>query len=166
MSIFDELNEQYGRFEAALNAQHQILVKILGDFTSGYEKYLGLTSRHWHHDDGKMGDRYVRLGTGSPDNFKELPWFQFGSSAGTVAFSFAVTLETREGKISTARCTYVFEGKLTSDSDKCSFDFDGLPAPFVLSDDEAKRGEFEAIYAALTNVLRQKFDPSSILNTP
>lgn len=160
MSIFDELNEQYAQFDAALTLQHQLLTKSVGDLAVGYEKYLGITVKNWFNADGTIGGRYIRLGTGSPERFEEKSWFQLTSSDGVVDFSIAITLESEDSAY--PRFVFVFEGQAKFVNEGYEFSFKGIPYTILVGAAEVKSQDLSPVYDALTMALRSKLDLSSI----
>ena len=160
MSIFDDLNERYARFEAAQTLQHNLLTKAVGSLPGGFGKYIGLTEPFFYDDDGKNGKRYIRLGVGAPESFEEKAWLSLGSRAGVVSFSLAVTVDSRLPLQS--RMTYVFEGTVRFCPGGYDFAFKGLPSPIIVSPEKVIAGELDAVYAALVESLFKSFDPSLI----
>lgn len=160
MSIFDDLNEQYVQYDAALTLQHQQLVRAVGDMAVGYERFLGITKTHWFNDDGTKGERYVRLGVGDPDRFQEKGWFQLSSVGGSVDFSIAITLESPESVY--PRFTFVFEGNACFVDEGYEFTFEGIPYPIVVSPLKVKNLDFNSVHDALTLALKSEIDPSKV----
>lgn len=160
MSIFDDLNERYARFEAAQTLQHNLLIKAVGALPGGFGKHIGLTVLHWHDEDGKAGARYIRLGVGAPESFEEKPWVSLTSMNGVVSFSLAVTVDSNLPL--RPRMTYVFEGTVRFCPDGYDFAFKGLPSPIIVSPEKVIAGELSAVYDALVESLYKSFDPSLI----
>lgn len=161
MSIIDELNEQYEIYDAALTLQHNLLIKSLGALSGGFASYLGLLKAHWHHADGKRGDRYVRLGTGAPKSFEEKVWPQLTSVDGIVEFSLAVTLESENATFK--RYTFVFEGEAKFVAEGYEYRFKGIDYPVILSAEEVESEDFRELYKVLIDQLKSNFDPDSVL---
>ncbi|MBA2927069.1 hypothetical protein G9Q86_00685 [Pseudomonas sp. CCUG 57209] len=161
MSIIEELNEQYERYDAALTLQHNLLTKSLGGLSVGLGSYLGLTKAHWNDKEGKRGDRYVRLGVGAPNVFEEKMWPQLPSTGGVVEFSLAVTLECETATYQ--RYTFVFEGRLQFSSGGYEYRFQGIDSPIVISAAEVEADDFTSVYRALVDKLKKAFDPASIV---
>lgn len=161
MSIFEELNEQYERYDAALTLQHNLLAKSVGALSAGFGGFLGLTKAHWHDEEGKRGERYIRLGVGAPKAFEEKIWPQFTSIGGVVDFSLAVTLESDSATY--RRYTYVFEGKAQFNSDGYEYRFKGIDYPVVLTATQVEAEDFSDVYRVLVDKLKGEFDPDSIL---
>lgn len=161
MSVFDELNAQYAKFDAALQLQCHLLVKSIGELAIGFEKYLGLPHTYWFKEDGKRGERYVRLGTGTPKTFKEQAWPTYTALDGVVSFSLALTLTDLEP--GTPRFHFVFEGTVQFGQDGYEYRFNGLDSPVVLSATEVESGDFKKVYDELVFLVKSKLNPESIL---
>jgi hypothetical protein len=161
MSIIDELNEQYLRYDAAMTLQHNLLAKSLGALSAGFASYLGLEKAYWHHEDGKKGDRYVRLGVGAPEAFEEKIWPQFNSLGGIIHFPLAVTLEAEDATYK--RYNFVFEGSAQFVPEGYQYQFKGVDQPVVLPAHEVEEEDFRELYKVLIEQLKRKIDPDSIL---
>ncbi|NIF15647.1 hypothetical protein [Pantoea sp. Cy-639] len=161
MSVFDELNAQYAKFDAAINLQCHLLVKSIGELAIGFEKYLELPHIHWFQEGGKRGDRYVRLGTGTPKTFKEQAWPTYTALDGVVSFSLALTLTDSES--GSPRFHFVFEGTVQFGQDGYEYRFNGLEAPVILSAVEVESGDFKKVCDELVFLLKSRINPESIL---
>ena len=159
MSIYAELQDRYENREAALNNQVLLLTKAASQLASHFAGYLGLLAPRWNHADGKVGDRYVRLGEGRAASFEEKNWSELSAIDGVVSFSIALTVVSDDCQ---SRVTYVFP---------MSIEFIQTGYLVKLLDSEAamltpaevEAGLFGEIYSMLVDRLRSLLDPSKVL---
>lgn len=158
MSLYSDLQKRYETRETAIQTQLHLLSKSAGDLASGFGKYLGLPADRWNHPDGKVGDRYVRLGEGSAAAFKDKHWPELSSLNGKVDFSIALTLVSEDRN---NRTTYVFDMSVQFCDGGYQFDVNGKGV--TLSVDAVKSGSFEPVYNQIVEMLIARLDQSKIL---
>ncbi|QRK85088.1 hypothetical protein JN757_04730 [Pseudomonas granadensis] len=158
MSLYVDLQKRYETRETAIQAQLHLLSKAAGDLASGFGKYLGLPGDRWNHPDGKAGDRYVRLGEGAANAFKEKRWHELSSLNGKVEFSLALTIvsEDRDN-----RTSYVFDLSVQFCDEGYLFDINGKGV--TLEVDAVKSASFEPVYNQIVETLIARLDHSKIL---
>ncbi|OLS61873.1 hypothetical protein [Pseudomonas putida] len=158
MSIYADLQKRYESHETALHTQLHLLSKAAGDLAAGFGKYLGLPGERWNHPDGKVGERYVRLGEGSVDSFQEKRWIELSSSKGKVDFSIAITLVSEDRD---SRTTYIFSMGVQFCEDGYLFEVQGHGVSLAI--EAVKAGVFDPVYMLIVDRLVARLDPSSIL---
>lgn len=158
MSLYEDLQKRYVIREDAIQTQLHLLSKSAGDLASGFGKYLGLQEARWNHPDGKVGDRYVRLGEGSAAAFKEKHWPELSSVNGKVNFSISLTLVSEDRG---SRTAYIFD--LSVQFCDVGYLFDVNSKGVTLSVEDVKAGSFEPVYNQIVEILIGRLDPSKIL---
>lgn len=160
MTLFEQLRERYTDYDAALTEQITLLTRAAGNLTAGLGGYLGLPTPRWHNEDGKPGDKYVRLGTGSVDDFKETQWQMLSGLNGVVSFLVALTVDSPAAY--RERFTFVFEFDLKFCEDGYLFQIKHVGDVVVGASDVAG-GRFEPVYNVMLEKLHDSLDPSKIL---
>ncbi|WP_433785466.1 hypothetical protein [Pseudomonas frederiksbergensis] len=158
MTLFEQLRERYTDFDAAWAEQMTLLISAAENMTSGLGGYLGLPTPCWHHEDGKAGDKYIRLGKGSGEDFEETQ--NLTGSQGVVSFSLALVVDSPSAH--RERFTFVFEYDLKFCETGYLFQIK-LIGDVVVSAANARAGRFEQVYNAMLEALHQTLDPSRIL---
>ncbi len=161
MSVFKELSARRGEYQAARIAQLDRLSAQALRFVRALERYLGMPSPHWVNPTDGVASRYVRLGQGSPERFKEVGRHELSSLDGTVDFSVAVTVES--GPDNYPKTHHVFQLEVAALEGGYKFssrDFDGV---FLVSAAEDADHVYEGICTAVVNELKKAYDVSRVL---
>ena len=159
MSSYEAIQTSYEEQEARMALQLNLLAKAAGNMASHFRHYLGLQTAKWHHPDGKAGDEYIRLGTGSAESFEEKPWMMLKSRGGVVPFSLAVTIVSEDR---TRRVTYVFEMTVKFTIDGYLFTL-GEGGEELVSVDYVKANNFDPIHKLISSQLMSFLDPAKII---
>ena len=159
MSLYEAIQTSYEEREARMALQLNLLAKAAGNMASHFRHYLGLQTARWHHPDGKAGDDYIRLGTGSPNSFEEKPWMTLSSRNGVVPFSLAVTIVSEDRMF---RATYVFEMTVHFILDGYLFTL-GENDEELVSVDYVKADNFDPVHKMISARLMSLLDPAKIM---
>ena len=159
MSLYEAMQSSYEEREARMALQLNLLAKAAGSMASHFRHYLGLQTARWQHPDGKAGDDYIRLGTGSAKSFEEKPWMMLSSRSGVVPFSLAVTIVSEDRMF---RATYVFEMTVQFIIDGYLFTLD-TGGEELVSVDYVKAENFDPIHKMISAQLINLLDPAKII---
>ena len=159
MSLYEAMQSSYEEREARMALQLNLLAKAAGSMASHFRHYLGLQTARWHHPDGKAGDDYIRLGTGSAKSFEEKPWMMLSSRNGVVPLSLAVTIVSEDRMF---RATYVFEMTVQFIIDGYLFTLD-TGGEELVSVDYVKAENFDPIHKMISAQLINLLDPAKII---
>lgn len=159
MSLYEAIQTSYEEREARMALQLSLLAQAAGNMASHFRHYLGLQTARWHHPDGKAGDDYIRLGTGSAKSFEEKSWMTLSSRNGVVPFSLAVTIVSEDRMF---RTNYVFEMTVSFIIDGYLFTLEEGEEELV-SVEYVKANNFDPVHKMLSARLMNVLDPSKIM---
>jgi hypothetical protein len=160
MTRYEQLQKRFLDQDAAQTAQLNLLAKSAQAIVSGFGKFLDIPSEIWFKPDGKAGDRYIMLGTGNGESFKEQRWTSLSSKAGVVEFTIAITVR---GEEEIPRCTVTYP--MTAKFCEAGYEFtvQSASSPIVVDAQHVKDGKLEAVYEVLLERLNDFFDPGKVL---
>ncbi|WP_038609009.1 hypothetical protein [Pseudomonas alkylphenolica] len=156
MSVFKELSHRRAEYNAARMEQLDRLSAQAQRFVGALQRYLGLDSPHWVNPKDGVVMKYVRMGSGSPQNFEEKGRHEFSSVDGVLDFSVAITLENAPDQF--PKTHHVFQLEVTAKQGGYEFysrDFDGS---FLVGAAEEADHAYEGVCTAIVNQLKNSYD--------
>lgn len=161
MSAYSELTQRFSEYRKAQIEQLHRLCTQACNFTTALEKFLELPELTWVDPKSGAEMSYVRLGTGSAQNFDEKDSHELASNNGAVEFSVSVTLEGGPNQF--PKRHHIFQLKVTATADGYLFSTDDFEGSLVVGSGVQPADVYDPLCSSLVQTLINGYDVSRIL---